>query len=577
MPDPRIQVSLVNPVPRPIAPYTWVWCISTVAIATIYSLMAFQKAFSGNYIVEEDERVFVSFLQQFLDPELLPNDWGAAYFRAVTPMGYQALFGLMAQIGIEPILFSKLILLFIPLVGSAYLYFVCLEILPVPIAAFMAVVMFNQNVWMNSLFSSTPRGFIYALFPAFIYYVLRRSLLPCLLVILLQGLLYPPYLFIFAGILVLRCVQWQGGKPSLSQDKHELWWCGLGVGLAIVVMVPYALSSSEFGPVVTLAQAKVMPEFQAKGRVPFFTTNPEQFYLWGWHSGLFAAGLLKPPKLVLAAFLLPVLLRLPDRFPLAQRVQPAIAVLPQILVASFGMFMVAHVLLLRFYLPNRYTIHTLRIVLVIAAAIALMILIDAVLRWSRSGSRAIWKRVLALGFAFGIGGAVLLLPVYLNARAFGFPRTPYLQAREVSLYEFLRQQPKDSLTASLSSEADNLPTFAQRPILVGFEYANPYHLRYHDEIKRRVFDLARAQYSPDLDLLQRFVRQYGVDYWLVDAKAFQPIYFQRNHWFMQWQDLAREVNQGQQPALVRLQGQCEVLKTEGGRSLLAADCILRGG
>ena len=73
---------------------------------------------------------------------------------------------------------------------------------------------------------------------------------------------------------------------------------------------------------------------------------------------------------------------------------------------------------------------------------------------------------------------------------------------KLALVKYLAEQPKDMLVASLSEEANNIPAFAQRSILVGREFAMAYHPIYFRQIKRRAVDLLQAQYSPDLKSLQ---------------------------------------------------------------------------
>jgi hypothetical protein len=47
--------------------------------------------------------------------------------------------------------------------------------------------------------------------------------------------------------------------------------------------------------------------------------------------------------------------------------------------------------------------------------------------------------------------------------------------RQPDLYRYFASQPKDIMIASLSDEANNLPTFARRPVLTSSECAVPFH------------------------------------------------------------------------------------------------------
>jgi hypothetical protein len=345
-------------------------------------------------------------------------------------------------------------------------------------------------------------------------------------------------------------------------------------------MLPYALSSSQFGPTITAAQARAIPEFGIDGRSPFFSDDPVEFFLYGWQSGLLSAGPFEPRWVVWTGFLLPILLLFPSRFPLVSQVKSGVTVLLQMAIASLGMFFTAHAVLLKLYFPNRYTYHSLRILMALAAGIALILILDAVLDWARgqTNSGLYWKRFLALGATILFGAALVFYPVYLNLRNYNFPRHPYGVVGSVpQLYEFFSKQPKDILIASLSNEVDNLPTFAKRSILAGWEYANPYHLGYYNQIRQRQTDLIRAQYSGDLAEVKTFIQKYGVDFLLLDRSAFTSEYLTKNPWFKQWRPIAKEVQANLKqrvPALSRVVQRCSVWQNEN-LVFLSAECIIK--
>ncbi|MEY3827512.1 MAG: hypothetical protein RLZZ148_2332, partial [Cyanobacteriota bacterium] len=91
--------------------------------------------------------------------------------------------------------------------------------------------------------------------------------------IVLQGLFYPPYLLVSGGILVLRLLSWRKGWPHPSLEPSNFLLCGAGLVVTFLVLLPYVLSSSEYGPMITVAQAKSLPQFQTRGSVVFFGQN----------------------------------------------------------------------------------------------------------------------------------------------------------------------------------------------------------------------------------------------------------------------------------------------------------------
>jgi len=57
-------------------------------VSAIYAGLALQKAFSSEYVVQDDARVYLIWMQRFLDADLLPGDLIADYLQSVTPWGY---------------------------------------------------------------------------------------------------------------------------------------------------------------------------------------------------------------------------------------------------------------------------------------------------------------------------------------------------------------------------------------------------------------------------------------------------------------------------------------------------------
>lgn len=541
------------------------WFSLSLTFSVLYSAIALQEAFSSAYVVQDDARQHVFWMQRFLDPTLFKHDLIANYFQSVAPAGYSALYQLAAAVGINPLVFNKLLPLVLGLMTSSYCFGVCLEILPIPVAGFIATLLLNQNLWIGSddLVSATPKAFADLLLLAFLYYLLKRSLLPCLVAIALLGLFYPQGVFLCAGILILQLVRWQNGRFRLSQNQQNYLFCGAGLGVILLVMLPYALTSSEFAPVITAAEARILPEFSPGERSEFFQEEPTNFWLNGKRSGLFHKALFTPVTLC-TALLLPVVQLFPSQFPLIKQLKPSIWVLPQLLLVSLGMFFAAHAVLFKLHLPSRYTSHSFRLIVVLASGIALTVILNALLYWASAPAKSYlpWRQFIALAATALIGGTLILYPSFVK----NFPHTAYIVGRVPVLYEFFQKQPKDSLIASLADEANNIPTFAQRSILVGREYAIPYHLGYYRQFRQRTLDLIQAQYSPNWAEVQSFIQKYKVDFWLLDKRAFTPEYLASNRWLQPFEPATEEalenLKQGTLPALSSVMKKCSVIETE---------------
>ena len=569
------------------------WFILSLSHAVICSSLLLRNAFSSEYSVQTDARQFLFWMWRFLDPELFPNDVIAEYFQSITPSGYAALHQLTATLGIDPLLTNKLLPVVLILLTTTYCFRVSVEILPVPITGFIASFLLNISFLMNSTVSSgIPRAFVYPLLLAFSFYLFRRSILQCITVILLAALFYPTTVFIMIGILIIRLLNWKHGKLEFSKSWKDYQLCVFGLVVSVLGLLPYVLSASEFGPTITINEAREIPD--ALVRMGFLDTRNWKFWLFNGGSGLFSFFKLlflwpplSPllPPLIFVGFFLPVLLKFPSRFPLARQVTNNIILFPQILLVSFCMFCIAHTQLFKLHFPSRYTSRTFWLVLIMAAAIALTILLDAVFHWVQQQEypQLFRRQFLVLGAVFLLGSSLILPPIYWKKTGHS-PLNEYTNGKIPTVYEFLSKEPKDILIASLSKEVDNIPVLARRSILGGIEYSVAFHIGYYRQIRQRMIDLIHAQYSPDLTEVQNFIHKYGVDFWLLNREEFTLDYLTKNQvskwsiqlWLRSFQATASEaitaLEQGTIPALARTMDHCSVLNIKN-YVLVQAKCV----
>ncbi|MBL1178995.1 hypothetical protein [Pantanalinema sp. GBBB05] len=564
------------------------WFCLSLTFAAVYGLAIIHKGFSDEYVVQDDARQHVFWMARFIDPELFSGDLIADYFQSVAPGGYTTLYRLAAIVGIDPIVFSKLVPLPILLVTTAYCFGVCLQILPVPIAGFLTTLLLNQSLLVaDDVNSGTPRAFIYPFFLGFLYYLLKVSPLPCLLMIGLLGLFYPQMMLVACGMMIVRLIQWQDGRLQLSHDRRDYLFSGAALLVGAGVMLLYVLEgASEFGPAIKAADAMTMPEFWGTGRASFFSKDAFDFWVVLPRSGILprTSKILKP-HLMLLGLLLPVLIRWPHPFPLVREVTNKVWVFIHLLLPSIGLFFLAHLLLFTLHHPSRYVQHSYRIGMALAGGIALTILLDALCRWAIAKTIP-YRRVVALTVAIVIGTFMLLFPVS-DPLGRAIPSLKWLFAGNLipgfvtggkeELYEFFAEQPKDSVIASVAQEANNLPTFSRRSVLVAREYAIPYHVGYYNEFKERVSALIQAQYSPNPRDVRRFIEKYDVDFWLLDKRAFELNYVSPKFWIWQYQPTAQaardSLKQGTVPFIAQMAEPCTAFKQDG-LTVLKATCLV---
>jgi hypothetical protein len=518
--------------------------------------------------VQDDARQHIVWLQRFVDPELFPNDTIADYFLSLAPTGYKFFYWIMAKVGFEPLFLAKIMPLILALIATAYLFLFCWEILPNPVASFLSCLFFNQLIWLNDdLVSATPRAFIYPLLTAFLYYLVRRSLIPCLVVFALQGLFYPQLMLVELVLLTVRLWEWKKIKLILShrfpqlpllrkanREKYLFWLAGLAV--AFLVLFPYITHNSEFGSTVTSTQMQQMPEFGLYGRSQYFGVNPISFILNG------SSGLRIPlfPAIVWISIGLPWLLK--SKLLLVKSLKKEIKILGQVIIASLIMFLLAHLLLPKLHLPSRYTYHTFRVVMPVATAIILTTISSKYIQSSpyllcakgsllKSGnpptqlpSSAPLRDILNLRIVLrqaNISKIILMLitlawaiiiiiPAIPHVFLFGFQNWIVGDAPEI--YQFLASQPKDTLVVSLAEEINNIPAFSQRSILFGEEFALAYHPAYYQQIQQKIIDIIRAQYSLDSSLIYSVINKYDLDFWLLESNSFDQDYLLQQSWLI---------------------------------------------
>lgn len=566
------------------------WFTLSMTFAFLYGMLSLQQAFSTEYVIQDDVRQHVFWMQRFLDPALFPDDLIADFYQSVAPWGYTIFYQIFTVIGIDPILLSKVLPTILGLIITGYFFGISMEIFPFPAGAFIATLVFNQTIWKrDDIASATPRAFGLCLLVVFLYYLLHyeaekssqssllqkfaNEIFPCLLVIGLIGAFHPQYIFICIGLIILQLFNWQNSTLRFSKNNQDYWLFFLCLGIAILVMLPYLLKVSDFGPVITGEQAKLLPEFY-EGRTRFFQDNLWSFYINGSRSGILPRGLLAPSTMVFG-LLLPLLIKFPKQFTLVKYINPNIKILPKLLITSIALFVTAHALLFKLYLPSRYTNYSLRIVLALATGITIITLLDVVLRWARREDKSRQKRKILTLLLTGLLAAIIILHPLLWKT---FPNSRYLVGTHQSLYQFLVKQSKDIVIASLAEEASNIPSFTKRSVLVAWEYGIPYQLGYYKKFSQRATDLIQAQYSADIKVIENFINTYGIKFFLIERDAFTSEYMNDNLFFKQWQPLAKQalanLENNPPPVMLSRLKDCSLFESDR-LILLEANCVVK--
>jgi hypothetical protein len=338
-----------------------------------------------------------------------------------------------------------------------------------------------------------------------------------------------------------------------------------------MALLPSYLASARFGPTVSSTEARAMQEFGPNGRQPVFFEDPRQ-WLTSDLTGLdlrATEALTQVP--ILFAYLL-VAAMLPRMFVrrllAVKRISGESVILLQLLAASFGLFLLAHLVLFQLYYPARYVKWSIPLVLAVAAGLALGIVIETVAARIRPARRGL----LIGGLALGLAVALLARPA--RYEIFAADEHPRITA-------YLRSQPKDILVAGLL-EADSVPSFAERAVVASREHALPLHEGYYGAMRTRVEDLIQAYYAQSPGEVADFATRYGVDVFLVNRTAFQPETF-KDPWTgrtkLRWEPFTSAVlGRLEKPgrfALLELAESCAVVD-DGEVAVVPTNCLGAG-
>ncbi|MEM9217235.1 MAG: hypothetical protein AAGD25_23190 [Cyanobacteria bacterium P01_F01_bin.150] len=571
----------LRPLPAPsLRQQEVVFCLILSLLAPLYfGLISWHYVASAPVtqpIIQDDARLHISWLQRLMDPALFPNDIAADYYAATQSVGFKAIYGLAAAFGLEPLMVAQGLPVILALVTTIYLFWVSLRLLPIPLCGVLTTLILNQNIWLkDDLISATPRAFVYPLFAAFLYYLLERATLSWLIILVLQGLFYPQMMMVSAGILALRLVQWRGILPKRFAAYQEWPFAEamamlVALGLAVAMLLFFSHQvEAQLGPVISAEEMRQMPEFQVNGRRQYFGVSPLQFWFGG------ASGLRLPlfPPIILLGTLLPVAII--KKFSLAPNLTAQTRILPELLLSALGLFLLAHLLFPKLYLPSRYTFYSLRFLMAIATGLMLTLVLDWSRRWLHQRQQWQWgdgvKVTVGVGVAIAILTVPAIPPLFLSCQGWIVGETP-------RIYQYLAQTPKDTLVASLDPDASNIPTFAQRSVWVSGEFALPYHADFYQTMLERMEVLVKAQYSTDMEEVRSFVQASGIDQWIVHQTFTDPDYLMEQSWLINSSiqstvaAIAKQLHKGQEPALLSIIPSCTVLE-DNRRLLLDAYCL----
>lgn len=482
------------------------WLVVALLAAGVFCL-AHRLGFLSPYVVNDDVRQQIYWMARYLDPSLYPPDLLNDYAAAYVPPALKALYFAAAKgFGCDPILFSKLLTggLFVLLALAFFGLGLALEGRILGYCCLAATCCLPY--FLKNISGGLSRSFAPPLLALFILAWLRRSGRGMALTLLVQAL-FIPYIAVLCAFCACCDAFWGRIVGRTSGPFPARPWHGLAllVAAGLVWSFNHTLTTAGFGPLVGRAGLAAGPEFSAQGRLDLFPL-PNPFFdliYWPFESiGLFLdIGLFT--GIASLAVLLPFVVIGARRAPWAELAARAGRPAAMLLAGSLTLYVLARIVALKLFVPDRYIAYTINLLYALALAVVLRHALAGVL--SRAGGRA---ALLALFLAVGLW------------RLSGVGLYDY--RADAALYAAVRELPKEALLAGNAEDMDTVLTFGRRNVVASFELAHPWSVGYWRLYAPRLAHQAEAYYAKDPATVLEFAKAYGVTHMVVREADLTP-------------------------------------------------------
>ena len=478
------------------------------------------------YVSNDDVRQQVFWMQRYSDPQLYPSDPLADYARLYVPSGVKALYWLASPV-CGAVEFSKV------LTGGL---FVLLGICLWGIGASLGGrglgwttlgVFWLMPAFLYNMSGGISRSFASPLLALYFLCWLRGNAKWMGLTLLLQAICIP-YICILCTAACLLAAAAGRLRPALAPPfPAKFWHLGLVIlAAALIWAMSRGFDAAGYGPLVSKADMIGRPEFTAQGRLELYP-QPGLFmdavYYPFERIGFFLEG-----GLGLGIATLALILGLAFYFGrkacwrvILARSRPLIC----LLAVSLGLYVLARMVLLKLFVPDRYVSYTLYMIYCLGLAVCF-----------HAGLRRIAaNRWLA-------AAAILIAAVAGGLRLHGQGLFDY--SRDAGLYAAVRQTPKDSLIAGNPNLMDNVLTFGQRKVFVAYKLAHPWSKGWWGFVEPRLEGFFKAYYAGDPDEVRDFCRENKIDFLVVDPGDFTPACLANHPFFAPFGAYIKNLTQG---------------------------------
>ena len=503
------------------------------------ALGAHMKRSNNPFIFNDDVRQQIFPFFPFHESGLFPRDYFGAYFLACfLPPGYSTFYRLAARVA-DPACISKMLPYFLLALTVVAVALAARRLAGYLGALVATALVFSQGIFLDDMAGGLPRAFAFpAIALAATALVYGRPRLLAGIVCASAG--FYPVAAMLGGIALML---WLFVIPATDRGEAVEWAFGHRLRIVIVtasisalILLPVLVGARAYGRMLGPRDVASYPELGVGGRyaletsVSLFETFPQdvihvarEFFKpvgkpWSQDvrdcannqdgTGVnsngdvileFVAGVLLVGGVLVAA-----------RSSAGRRLWLLGA-------AAWLGYQAARSLAPYFFLPDRYVVYSVPILLVLFIPAA-----GTAIAAELSGRRlaTLWGPIGVMVVA----GMVLLPFGGRGSTDAGLNVNAEPQRR---LYDFLGGLPKDVLIAGWPTDVDNVPYLSRRQAFVSFELHQTLHQSYADEMRRRMRALIDAYFAADQRALLRLRDEFGVTHLVFQQNRLEepPTYF----------------------------------------------------
>ncbi len=351
------------------------------AAAIVVYVIAHWQGFRSPFVINDDVRQQIFWMQQWLEPNLYPNDYLAGYAQNYVSWGVIAIYR-VASVFMDPLQFTKVLTGILFVLSALLIYCLCLELRD-DLAALLGVcVYFLFGLFLGEMSGGLPRAFAFPLLIGYLCLLARKRLLLAAITVLIQSIFVPyifllcltTHLFYLAHLIGVSLVRREADESKTPIVRVAIQFIPLTIGACLMMLKYVVFKSPRFGGLVGMQEIAGKIEYTDVGRYevlrPFYKELIEHwsfilpFHEWGpiggWCSvaavvGLAVFALSRPRKNI---------------YPGAFRV------FVYLMPASFLLYALSCSIPLKLFIPGRYLEYSLTVFYCICLAACLKIVID---------------------------------------------------------------------------------------------------------------------------------------------------------------------------------------------------------